>query len=569
MSILVNAKQETLSEYITVNESICISKFSSLSLEEYCLACKEYCSLRHIDTMCDCSGMIAAAEKILKEGICSLSSVYRTAFPNLTYQPTQAKRKLLQMPLAAVRLGEPSSGRAEVQLMELIPGVNYIKILHFLTGCPRKQGGCTPSMSKQELKHLLSLAQSDKERECIRYAVYKASGISATQARKKFGFENMSERCCRVEEALKDAQAIRECIESLSSTQEHAMLESFGIHDSPSGSSSDTEDSSESGEAMQGISVSLPSDGELLQILTESEFNWFEFTCRVSEYCKCDPEDEVHLVNALENVFHRLTVSDMSKSQEQLLYQSHEAFIVDNIRKSRDDREAAAFNGEVVSDIDTEDPEEYVHLKNLHSKLAIAVITKHRKAIRRRARYLRVKKIAEQNFLARRTSSSVRGILKQYPDIGKEIEEFVQQRNIGADHWRRTGVLTFDGNTRVKEKVTYQRIREHLEATYKRKFSYGTIVQLCVPRNRRRRSAKRYKGVARVTSRRARKGFQLKYNPDAHWSSALYRGLNHVQYMDGLRIVNVNRDDASGFRLDTMTTHRLHKTPAVQGTDSV
>ena len=165
MSILVNAKQENPSEYITVNESICINKLSSLSLEEYCLANKEYCSLRHIDTMCDCSGMIAAAEKILKEGICSLSSVYRTAFPNLTYQPTQAKRKLLQMPIAAVRLGEPSSGRAEVQL------------LHFLTGCPRKQGGCTPSMSKQELKHLLSLAQSDKERECIRYAVYKASGI--------------------------------------------------------------------------------------------------------------------------------------------------------------------------------------------------------------------------------------------------------------------------------------------------------------------------------------------------------------------------------------------------------
>lgn len=124
---------------------------------------------------------------------------------------------------------------------------------------------------------------------------------------------------------------------------------------------------------------------------------------------------------------------------------------MDNIRKSRDDREAAAFNGEVVSDIDIEDPEEYVHLKNLHSKLAIAVITKHRKAICRRARYLRVKKIAEQNFLAWRTSSSVRGILKQYPDIGKE--EFVQQRNIGADHWRRTGVLTFDGNTRVKEKL--------------------------------------------------------------------------------------------------------------------
>ena len=115
----------------------------------------------------------------------------------------------------------------------------------------------------------------------------------------------------------------------------------------------------------------------------------------------------------------------------------------------------------------------------------------------------------------------VRGIVKDFPEIGKTIEEFVQERNIGADHWRRTGVLTFDGNTSVQQTVTYQRSREHLEERYKRKFSYGTVIQLCVARNRRRRSAKRYKGVARVTSRRTRKGFQLKFNPDAHWSSAL------------------------------------------------
>ena len=29
--------------------------------------------------------------------------------------------------------------------------------------------------------------------------------------------------------------------------------------------------------------------------------------------------------------------------------------------------------------------------------------------------------------------------------------------------------------------------------------------------------------------------------------------------------MNVNRDDAAGFRLDTMATHRLHRTPMVQG----
>ena len=58
-----------------------------------------------------------------------------------------------------------------------------------------------------------------------------------------------------------------------------------------------------------------------------------------------------------------------------------------------------------------------------------------------------------------------------------------QERNIGADAWRQTGVLNFDGNCHVKNKVTFKRIQDHLQETYKRKFSYGTVVQLCIPRN--------------------------------------------------------------------------------------
>ena len=82
-------------------------------------------------------------------------------------------------------------------------------------------------------------------------------------------------------------------------------------------------------------------------------------------------------------------------------------------------------------------------------------------------------------------------------------------------------MLTFDGNTKVKEKITYKRIQQHLEQFYKRKFGYGIVVQICYARNKQRLSSKRYKGLAKVTSRRARKDFLLKYNPDAHWSSAL------------------------------------------------
>ena len=125
--------------------------------------------------------------------------------------------------------------------------------------------------------------------------------------------------------------------------------------------------------------------------------------------------------------------------------------------------------------------------------------------------------------------------------------------------------ITFDGNKPIKEKVTYERIRRHLQEVYQHNFSYGTVVQVCVARNRRRCSATRYRGIAQVTSRRARKGFCLRYNTDSHWSSAFYRHLNYVQFMDGQAIVNINRDDAAGFRMDTLSTHRLHKTPVVRG----
>ena len=115
------------------------------------------------------------------------------------------------------------------------------------------------------------------------------------------------------------------------------------------------------------------------------------------------------------------------------------------------------------------------------------------------------------------------------------------------------------------KKVTFKNTQSHLQEVYKRKFSYGTVVQLCVARNRHRRSAANYRGIAKVTCRRARKGFAIKYNPDSHWSSAFYCSLNSVQYVDGRNIVNLNRDDAAVFHLDTLSTHRLHATPTVKG----
>ena len=167
--------------------------------------------------------------------------------------------------------------------------------------------------------------------------------------------------------------------------------------------------------------------------------------------------------------------------------------------------------------------------------------------------------------MSRRRSKKVGTIISQFPNIGKDIEDFVKERGAGADAWRRTGAITFDGNRKINKKATFKRIQEHLQEKYNRKIAYGTVIQLCIARNKRRKSAVRYKGVANVLSKRARKGFNIRYNPDTHWSAAFYRGLEAIQYKDGRNIVNIGRDDQAGFRLDTMASHKQHPTLCVKG----
>ena len=64
---------------------------------------------------------------------------------------------------------------------------------------------------------------------------------------------------------------------------------------------------------------------------------------------------------------------------------------------------------------------------------------------------------------------------------------------------------------------------------------------------------------------RARKWFNLKLNPDDHWSAAFYKGLNQLQYINGTDMMNINRDDSTGFRLDTLTTCAQYKSAVVTG----
>ena len=555
-------------DYTKIQHNICVSKCTELSLVEYCYIAHEYCMQFHDQQKCThCQVMIKAGNIVIAHGLVLLSQVFKACFPDVTYTSTKAKHRLLQLPLVAVTIGISSSGKAEVYLLEALKGLDYAKLTEFMESkmCSKNRSHFT----KEDMKHLLTLAQSNREREVMRHIICQTSQLSATAACKLYGWQNMTERFATVENYFKEVSDIREAIENIASTQESAVLLSLGIQGELSCSSEDEDDKNDDHDSSFSNLKPLPTTSELDKLLVGSDFNWYEFITQILESCKCDGEDkEETIITNLEEYFAQ-AVSSFSEHQK-LLNESHSAFWNElNTIRPLWKHKAAEINGEIVSDSDCTDNEKYIEIDDIRSVKARSLIIKRRKSIQRRTRYLKAKMIAEKNFLARKQSQKVRGILKDYPDIGEVIENYVKERNIGADAWRRTGVLTFDGNTKVKSKVTFNRIREHLQRVYQRSFSYGTVVQLCVARNKRRKSAVRYKGVAHVTCRRARKGFQLKYNPDSHWSNALYRGLNLLQYRDGRHILNINRDDAAGFRLDTMATHRLHRTPIVQGQESI
>ena len=207
--------------------------------------------------------------------------------------------------------------------------------------------------------------------------------------------------------------------------------------------------------------------------------------------------------NVLSMFVENLPQLHFSNDERPLIDHSRQAY---SIKEHLKEKEADVDDGLIVSESDGETMNDLFEVNDpLHTK-GISCILKRRKGVRRKAKRVIATRIAER-FLQKRRSKKIGTIQKQFPDIGNVIEEFVRKQGVGADSWRRTGVLTFDGNRRVGRKVT--RIQEHLQAKYKRKFGYGTVVQLCVPRNKRHKSAARYKGLAQVTHRHTRKGFSL------------------------------------------------------------
>ena len=153
-----------------------------------------------------------------------------------------------------------------------------------MNACASYQSTTIPKLSKCELKQLLSIAHSDQEREVIRYTAVKASRLSATAARKYYGFEDMSNRLLKVQKCIEDIKTIRDCVDKLGRTQELVALKAMGFDTGSNESSVDEEDTSDSD------MVSVNNDDttsfnvdEYYGTLKQAQFNWFQDMVNVEE----------------------------------------------------------------------------------------------------------------------------------------------------------------------------------------------------------------------------------------------------------------------------------------------
>ena len=281
--------------------------------------------------------------------------------------------------------------------------------------------------------------------------------------------------------------------------------------------------------------------------------NWLSFVQRLKLNINHLSDDM--LENIADNLSNYIQDSDPTDQEKTHANQSYQAFLaVKGFEIDRADRE-------VVTESESDNPDDWVELRRstAESPKMQAKIRKQRAILKRYKKRLIAKEVTRHSLLKRKVPKRVSRTLLKYPNIGKDIENFARENRIGADSWRRTGILTFSGNVKCGPKLTYKPIKEYLGKKYGVRFGYGTIVQLCCVKNKRKLSAKRYFGAAKIVLKHARKGFSIKFNVDAHWSCSLYKGLDYLQLKDGTDKTVLNRDDAAGFRMDSTFTHKEHK----------
>jgi hypothetical protein len=350
-------------------------------------------------------------------------------------------------------------------------------------------------LTKETLASLCELASTEKDKCLIKYVACTAnSQLSKEQARKKYGVSNLTELTSKVHDALAKAEEIQETVYKLARLEEKCFLENLGIVESDTSEDSDSSDnkgednfsriSSSDDEmdiewtdnentvhrnqmeytaenhsdknteacAVKRIPVRadkgpqvhpdelmknrpvvspVPSVEHLLFLLRSVQLNWFSFVEELKLLLNAYSSEVLN--QALIDSAHQLPFTYVSHGEEVLIEQSRQAFLMIEREKEPDD--------DIVSESESDDPELYAEVRSIEDfrdPKVKELFTHKRRLLKKKAKRKCFKEITERALMNRHVPKRASKLLKQYPNLGRDIEAFVTDNRIGAGAWRRT-----------------------------------------------------------------------------------------------------------------------------------
>lgn len=157
---------------------------------------------------------------------------------------------------------------------------------------------------------------------------------------------------------------------------------------------------------------------QLLDILYDCNLNWLKF---VYELEQAFPNVGEHALEQLLLDFAgQLSFLNLSLNDERIIEQSRQVYL---LQRRLQEMERDIDNGIIVSEYDSDSPEELNKVRNPLDEAGKQIIRKKRAAIRRKEKREFRKRIADSHYLKRRKSKRIGKIQRDCPDIGKTIEE--------------------------------------------------------------------------------------------------------------------------------------------------
>ena len=149
------------------------------------------------------------------------------------------------------------------------------------------------------------------------------------------------------------------------------------------------------------MDLQLPAHSTMTIVLVSSQFNWFQLVENVEEMTD---RIALKLPVLLTTFSPSPTHLELTQKQMELTVHSHRAFVAATSASYEEDRNARVINGEVVSESESEDSQEFDGVKRVIDQAGKSLVRKRRMAIKRRARRLRTKLVAEKRFLSKKIS---------------------------------------------------------------------------------------------------------------------------------------------------------------------